>query len=173
MTEASPGTHLVPDAEFATTAAGSMGRWMPSTEARLVDPATGHDSPEGEPGELWIRGPQVMVGYLDDPGATSTTLVEGGWLRTGDIVRRDRTGNFWVVDRLKELIKYKGYQVAPAELESLLLTHPDVRDAAVVGMPHAEGGQAQPVAADSDRLPGDAGRGVGGEEGDEAGGVFG
>lgn len=142
MTEASPGTHSVPDAEFARTPAGSVGRPMPSTEGRLVDPATGQDCAPGQPGELWIRGPQVMSGYLDNPAATAETLVEDGWLRTGDIVRVDDSGNFWVVDRLKELIKYKGYQVAPAELESVLLTHPGVRDAAVVGMPHAEGGEA-------------------------------
>lgn len=142
MTEASPGTHLVPDADFATTPAGSVGRLVPSTEARLVDPVTGKDCVAGEPGELWVRGPQVMAGYLNEPTATEETLVEDGWLRTGDIVRVDASGNFWVVDRLKELIKYKGYQVAPAELESVLLAHPDVLDAAVVGIPHAEGGEA-------------------------------
>jgi len=141
MTEASPGTHQVAEADFATTPAGSVGRLLPATEARLVDPATGEDSAPGEPGELWVRGPQVMAGYLDDPGATAQTLVEG-WLRTGDIARVDDDGVFWIVDRLKELIKYKGYQVPPAELEALLLTHPDVLDAAVVGVPHAEGGEA-------------------------------
>jgi len=141
MTEASPGTHQVAEDDFATTPAGSVGRLLPATEARLVDPATGEDSAPGEPGELWVRGPQVMAGYLDDPGATAQTLVEG-WLRTGDIARVDDDGVFWIVDRLKELIKYKGYQVPPAELEALLLTHPDVLDAAVVGVPHAEGGEA-------------------------------
>lgn len=142
MTEASPGTHFVPDAEVSAIPAGSVGKLMPSTEARLVDAVTGRDSAPGEPGELWVRGPQVMAGYLDNPAATADTLVEGGWLRTGDIVRIDEAGNFWVVDRLKELIKYKGYQVAPAELEALLLTRPDILDAAVVGMPHPEGGEA-------------------------------
>jgi acyl-CoA synthetase (AMP-forming)/AMP-acid ligase II len=83
-----------------------------------------------------------MAGYLHNPAATAETVVDDGWLRTGDIVRVDENGVFWVVDRLKELIKYKGYQVAPAELESVLLTHPDVLDAAVVGVPHAEGGEA-------------------------------
>jgi acyl-coenzyme A synthetase/AMP-(fatty) acid ligase len=83
-----------------------------------------------------------MAGYLDDPEATAATIVQDGWLRTGDIVRIDETGVFWVVDRLKELIKYKGYQVAPAELEAVLLTHPDVLDVAVVGVPHPEGGEA-------------------------------
>jgi acyl-CoA synthetase (AMP-forming)/AMP-acid ligase II len=102
-----------------------------------VDPATGEDAAEGE---LWVRGPQVMPGYLDDPEATAATVVDG-WLRTGDVARVDG-GIYRIVDRLKELIKYKGYQVAPAELEALLLTHPDVLDVAVVGVPHAEGGEA-------------------------------
>jgi acyl-CoA synthetase (AMP-forming)/AMP-acid ligase II len=108
----------------------------------VVDPATLRDVAEGEPGELWVRGPQVMAGYLDDPAATAATLLEDGWLRTGDIVRVDGSGCFWVIDRLKEMIKYKGYQVAPAELEALLLTHPGIRDAAVVGIPDQEGGEA-------------------------------
>ncbi|GAA1170299.1 AMP-binding protein [Pseudonocardia alaniniphila] len=142
MTEASPTTNMVPDAEFATIPAGSVGRLVPSTEARVVDPETGADVATGEPGEMWVRGPQVMAGYLDDPGATAATVVEGGWLRTGDLVRIDDAGLYWVVDRLKELIKYKGFQVAPAELEALLLTHPDVLDVAVIGVPHREGGEA-------------------------------
>ncbi|WP_020659257.1 AMP-binding protein [Amycolatopsis benzoatilytica] len=142
MTEASPGTNFVPDEEFPTTPAGSVGRLVPNTEARLVDPATGEDSAPGQPGELWVSGPQVMRGYLDNPQASAETIVDGKWLRTGDIVRIDEAGHYWVVDRLKELIKYKGYQIAPAELESVLLTHPDVLDAAVVGVPHREGGEA-------------------------------
>ncbi|PRX51030.1 acyl-CoA synthetase (AMP-forming)/AMP-acid ligase II [Prauserella shujinwangii] len=142
MTEASPGTHQVFDADFPDTPAGSVGRLSPNTEARLVRPGTGEDVEPGEAGELLIRGPQVMLGYLDNPEATAATLTDDGWLHTGDLVRVDDEGRFWVVDRLKELIKYKGYQVAPAELESVLLTHPSVRDAAVVGVPHAEGGEA-------------------------------
>ncbi|MCS7479876.1 AMP-binding protein [Umezawaea endophytica] len=138
MTEASPGITLVPEDGFTEVPAGSVGTLLPSTEVRLVDPATGEDSEEGE---LWARGPQVMAGYLDNPEATAATVVEGGWLRTGDVARID--GDFYlIVDRLKELIKYKGYQVAPAELEALLLTHPDVLDVAVVGVPHDEGGEA-------------------------------
>ncbi len=137
MTEASPGITLVPEDGFAEMPAGSVGLLLPSTEARLVDPATGEDAAQGE---LWVRGPQVMAGYLDNPTATAETVVDG-WLRTGDIARVD-DGVFRIVDRLKELIKYKGYQVAPAELEALLLTHPDVLDAAVIGVPHAEGGEA-------------------------------
>ncbi|SHN34707.1 AMP-binding protein [Cryptosporangium aurantiacum] len=140
MTEASPGLTFVADEEVGVLSSGCVGRLVPNTEARLVDPATGEDS-ESE-GEMWARGPQVMAGYLGNPTATAETLVEDGWLRTGDILRVDADGVWWVVDRLKELIKYKGYQVAPAELEALLLTHPDVEDAAVIGVPHAEGGEA-------------------------------
>ena len=140
MTEASPGIHFLADEEVGVVSAGSVGRLIPNTEARLVDPATGRDDESS--GELWVRGPQVMAGYLGNPTATAETIVEDGWLRTGDILRLDANGVWWVVDRLKELIKYKGYQVAPAELEALLLTHPAVLDAAVIGVPHAEGGEA-------------------------------
>ncbi|MBL7502224.1 AMP-binding protein [Frankia sp. CNm7] len=142
LTEAGPGTHQTPDAEFATTPAGSVGRLLANTQARVVDPETLQDVPAGERGELWVRGPQIMAGYLGDPAATAAVLLDDGWLRTGDLVRVDESGCFWVVDRLKEMIKYKGYQVAPAELEALLLTHPQVRDAAVVGVPDPEGGEA-------------------------------
>ena len=140
MTEASPGIHFIADEEVGVVSAGSVGRLIPNTEARLVDPVTGLD--DDHEGELWARGPQVMAGYLGNPAATAETIVEDGWLRTGDILRVDSDGIWWVVDRLKELIKYKGYQVAPAELEALLLTHPAVLDAAVIGVPHVEGGEA-------------------------------
>jgi acyl-CoA synthetase (AMP-forming)/AMP-acid ligase II len=83
-------------------------------------------------GELYVRGPQVMRGYLNDPDKTAVTLDGEGWLRTGDIVYADEHANFYVVDRTKELIKYKGYSVAPAELEAVLLSHPQVADAAVI-----------------------------------------
>jgi acyl-CoA synthetase (AMP-forming)/AMP-acid ligase II len=138
MTETSPGVTWVPD-DDASCPAGSVGYLVPGTEARIVDPATGADT--SAEGELWVRGPQVMAGYLTDPAATQATIVEDGWLRTGDIVRVDDAGAWWVVDRLKELIKYKGYQVAPAELEALLLGHPAIADAAVVGIPDPEAGQ--------------------------------
>jgi acyl-CoA synthetase (AMP-forming)/AMP-acid ligase II len=141
MTEASPGTHFVYDEDFPTTPPGSVGKLLPGTEARLVDPATGEDVAAGEAGELLVRGPQVMVGYLDNPEATADTVTDG-WLHTGDIARVDENGDYYVVDRLKELIKYKGFQVAPAELEALLLTHPDVLDAAVIAMPDPTAGEA-------------------------------
>lgn len=141
MTEASPGTHQVFDEDFARLAPGNVGRLAPSTQARLVEPGTDVDVEPGETGELLIRGPQVMAGYLNNPKATGEAITDG-WLHTGDLVRVDDQGVFWIVDRLKELIKYKGYQVAPAELEAVLLTHPDVLDAAVIGIPHDEGGEA-------------------------------
>ena len=115
---------------------------MAGTEARVVDPATGVDVPPGTAGEIWVRGPQVMQGYLGHPQATAATLVDGEWLRTGDLGRADDEGRFWIVDRVKELIKYKGYQVAPAELEAVLLAHPDVVDAAVIGVAHPTAGEA-------------------------------
>jgi acyl-CoA synthetase (AMP-forming)/AMP-acid ligase II len=124
---------------------GSVGRLVPNTEARVVDPASGADLGPGRTGELWIRGPQVMRGYRDRPDATAQTVDAGGWLHTGDLCYLDEDGYVYVVDRLKELIKYKGYQVAPAELEHLLLTHPAVADAAVVPRPDPEAGEV-PVA---------------------------
>jgi acyl-CoA synthetase (AMP-forming)/AMP-acid ligase II len=139
MTEASPGVTWVPDDGTVECRPGTVGVLVAGTEARIVDPATGEDT-DG-PGELWVRGPQVMAGYLDDPHATAATLVEDGWLRTGDIVTVDNDGVWSVVDRLKELIKYKGYQVPPAELEALLLQHPAVSDVAVIGLPDVAAGE--------------------------------
>jgi acyl-CoA synthetase (AMP-forming)/AMP-acid ligase II len=140
MTEAAPGTHFTPDDRWTSVPTGSVGWLIAGTEGRIV-PIPEGTGPVGT-GELWVRGPQVMAGYLDDPGATAATIDAQGWLRTGDVVRVDGDGCFFVVDRVKELIKYNGFQVAPAELEGLLVTHPAVRDAAVVGVPHPTGGQA-------------------------------
>jgi acyl-CoA synthetase (AMP-forming)/AMP-acid ligase II len=114
---------------------------LPDTEARIVDPASGQDLGTGEPGELWVRGPQVMRGYLNAELATAAVLDLDGWLRTGDLCRMDRDGYLFVVDRVKELIKYKGYQVAPAELEAVLLAHPQVADVAVIRSPDQEAGE--------------------------------
>jgi acyl-CoA synthetase (AMP-forming)/AMP-acid ligase II len=124
---------------------GSAGRLLPGTEARIVDPVGGGDLGPGRTGELWLRGPQVMRGYRNRPEATAATLAPGGWLRTGDLCYLDADGYLFVVDRLKELIKYKGYQVAPAELEALLCAHPAVADAAVVPRPDPVAGEL-PVA---------------------------
>jgi acyl-CoA synthetase (AMP-forming)/AMP-acid ligase II len=124
---------------------GSAGRVAPSTELRLVDPVTGHDAEPGERGELWARGPQVMAGYLGRPEAAAQILDPQGWLRTGDLGYVDVNGNVFVIDRLKELIKVNAFQVAPAELEALLVSHPQVADAAVIPRPDPRTGEV-PVA---------------------------
>jgi acyl-CoA synthetase (AMP-forming)/AMP-acid ligase II len=142
MTELSPVSHKSRLARVDETPPGSVGALVPNTEARLVDPETEEDVSEGEQGEIWVRGPQVMKGYLNNPAATAETLVEDDWLRTGDIARIDENGFTFIVDRLKELIKYKGYQVPPAELEAVLVSHPKVKDAGVIGVPMDDGGEA-------------------------------
>jgi acyl-CoA synthetase (AMP-forming)/AMP-acid ligase II len=140
MTEMSPVTHLVPP--FGTVdKPGSIGPPVPGTECRLVDPDTGQDAGPGEPGELWMRGPHVMRGYLNNPEATAAMIDADGWLHSGDVAVVDEDGWFEIVDRVKELIKYKGFQVAPAELEAILITHPQVADCAVIGVPDEEAGE--------------------------------
>jgi 4-coumarate--CoA ligase len=138
MTEMSPVSHLVP---FEAPQPGAVGPALPNTAFRIVDPETGGDRASGEEGELWVRGPQVMKGYHNNPAATAATLVADGWLRTGDLAVVDTDGRVCVRDRLKELIKVKGFQVAPAELEEVLLEHPGIADAAVIGVPDEETGE--------------------------------
>jgi acyl-CoA synthetase (AMP-forming)/AMP-acid ligase II len=138
MTEASPVTHVRPVEDQGHP--GSIGPVLPNTESRVVGPE-GADLPDGSDGEIWVRGPQVMRGYLHNPEATAATVDDDGWLHTGDIGHVDGDGFFYVVDRLKELIKYKGYQVPPAELEAILVTHPAVADAAVTPHPDEEAGE--------------------------------
>ncbi|KAJ8762221.1 hypothetical protein K2173_007377 [Erythroxylum novogranatense] len=120
---------------------GTAGLLTGSLEAKIVDPETGKALPVNTTGELWLRGPYIMKGYFGNVEATSSTLDSEGWLRTGDLCYIDDDGFIFVVDRLKELIKYKGYQVPPAELEALLLSHPDISDAAVIPFPDKEVGQ--------------------------------
>jgi acyl-CoA synthetase (AMP-forming)/AMP-acid ligase II len=115
------------------TRPGASGQLLPGTQARVVDPATQADARRGEPGEIWFRGPQAFKGYLNQPEATAATITADGWVRTGDIGRIDEDGYLYLTDRLKELIKVKGFQVPPAELEALLCTHPQVADAGVIG----------------------------------------
>ena len=139
MTETSPVTHFTPkDGVNKPTAVGPAA---PSTVFRVVDVATGEDAPSGGLGEVWVRGPQVMKGYLHNPDATREMIDGDGWLHTGDIGRADEDGYLYVVDRVKELIKYKGYQVAPAELEAVVQSHPAVADAAVIPSPDTEAGE--------------------------------
>jgi acyl-CoA synthetase (AMP-forming)/AMP-acid ligase II len=117
-----------------------VGTLLPNEFCKLIDPATGDEITEVGadgvtlPGELWVKGPNVMLGYLNNPQATAETLDADGFLHTGDIAVYHEGGYFSIVDRVKELIKYKGYQIAPAELEALLLRHPKVMDAAVIGI---------------------------------------
>jgi len=138
MSEASPVTHMTPVG--APPNPGSIGPLVPGTEARIVDVATGDEVEPGSPGELLVRGPQVMKGYLNNEAATSNTIVDG-WLHTGDVAAVGGDGWFTIVDRIKELIKVKGYPVAPAELEAVLLTHPAVADACVIGVPDPDAGE--------------------------------
>ncbi|HEY6190404.1 MAG TPA: 4-coumarate--CoA ligase family protein [Pyrinomonadaceae bacterium] len=140
MTETSPCTHLTP-LEQIERKPGSVGICLPNTECKLVNPDDGAVQGLRGKGEIWIRGPQVMKGYLNRPEATAQTIDEEGWLHTGDIAYADEDGHFYIVDRLKELIKYKGFQVAPAELEAVLVTHPCVADAAVIPSPDEEAGE--------------------------------
>jgi 4-coumarate--CoA ligase len=138
MTELSPVSHCTVEGDFR---AGTSGVTVSNTETRIVDPETGDDQPIGERGELWVRGPQVMKGYLNNPTATALTIDEDGWLHSGDVSIIDEFGHMTVVDRIKELIKYKGFQVPPAELEALLVTHPKILDVAVIGVPDDEAGE--------------------------------
>ena len=144
MTELSPVSHAMP-ADRDDIPVSSVGTMLPNQHCRLVDPDTGEEITEvgptgrSRPGELWVKGPNVMLGYLDAPEATALTVDAEGYLHTGDVATYDRAGYFTIVDRVKELIKYKGYQIAPAELEALLLSHPLVMDAAVIGVQDADG----------------------------------
>ncbi len=140
LTETSPATHIRSD-DPAKRKPGTVGAPLPNTECRIVDTATGQDLGSGKDGEVLVRGPQVMKGYLNNPEATAATIDPDGWLHTGDIGHVDEDGWLTIVDRLKELIKYKGFQVAPAELEAVLCTHPCVGDAAVIPMLDQECGE--------------------------------
>ena len=139
MTELGGATHVVPDTGGGP--ASSIGPLLPGVQARVIDCASGLDVGPGEPGEMLIRTPAAMRGYLDNPEATAATVDADGWLHTGDVVVADREGWFQIVDRVKELIKYKGSQVAPAALEAILLAHPAVADAAVIGRPDEQAGE--------------------------------
>nr|AAD34542.1 luciferase [Phrixothrix vivianii] len=120
---------------------GSTGRPLPYIKAKVLDNATGKALGPGERGEICFQSEMIMKGYYNNPEATIDTIDKDGWLHSGDIGYYDEDGNFFIVDRLKELIKYKGYQVAPAELENLLLQHPSIADAGVTGVPDEFGGQ--------------------------------
>jgi acyl-CoA synthetase (AMP-forming)/AMP-acid ligase II len=141
ITEASTLVAVSPLADPSLVRPGSVGLLVGGTEAKVVDPRSGAALPAGEDGELWVRGPQLMAGYRDDPEATAATIDADGWLHTGDLGHIDKDGSIFLVDRLKELIKVRGFQVAPAELEAVLVTHPAVVDAAVIGVPDERDGE--------------------------------
>jgi 4-coumarate--CoA ligase len=143
MSEMSPVSHAIPF-DRDDIALDSVGPSIANMECKLVDPGTGEEvaypaDGVSEPGELWCKGPNIMAGYLGNDEATAETLDGDGYLHTGDIATVDSEGVVTIVDRMKELIKYKGYQVPPAELEALLLTHPQIADAAVIGVLDDEG----------------------------------
>jgi acyl-CoA synthetase (AMP-forming)/AMP-acid ligase II len=139
LTETAGASHVAPD--DGPDRPDSIGPALAGVECRVVDAESGADVPAQTPGELLVRSPMVMTGYLGNPVATAATVDAGGWLHTGDIVTADEDGWFRVTDRVKELIKYKGMSVAPAELEGLLLRHPCVADAAVVRSPDEQAGE--------------------------------
>lgn len=156
MTELSPVSHCTPldggrRLIGSVAPIGAAGWTAANSHSKLVDPATGDEigvpaKGLSDTGELWFKGPNVMAGYLGNEAATKETIDDDGWLHTGDLAKVDSTGCVYVVDRLKELIKYKGYQVPPAELEALLLTHPAIADAAVIGARDPESGEEVPKA---------------------------
>ena len=140
LTETSPVTHTT-RTRGGPIKIGGIGPPVPNTEARVVDVTTGAELGPEEEGEICVRGPQVMKGYLNRPEATAAMVDADGWLHTGDVGFADEDGCFFIVDRLKELIKYKGMQIAPAELEAVLLSHPPVADAAVIPIADDECGE--------------------------------
>lgn len=132
LSETSPTTHTQPWHEWADTI-GSVGKMLPNQIAKYMSPEE-KEVPVGETGELWIKGPNVFQGYLNNPEGTKNAITDDGYFKTGDVGHQDTNGNFYITDRVKELIKYKGFQVPPAELEGLLASHPDIVDVAVIGV---------------------------------------
>ena len=140
MTELSPVSHANP--LMGVSKKGSVGIPLPNTNAQIVDLETGEVIPIGSEatGELWVSGPQVMKGYWNKPEETAQTITPDGWLRTGDIARTDSDGYFYIVDRLKDMIIVSGLKVLPRDVEEVLYMHPQIREAAVVGIPNATRG---------------------------------
>ena len=138
LTEASP---VVTSGVGVNAKAGSIGVPLPGVHVRLVDPE-GEDVLIGDPGELWVKGPNVFAGYWQDEAATAAVITDDGWLRTGDVAVVDDDGQLFIVDRAKDLIIVSGFNVYPAEVEEVLLEHPGVEAAAVVGVDHPHTGEA-------------------------------
>jgi long-chain acyl-CoA synthetase len=138
LTEASP---VVTSGVGRQAPDGSIGLPLPGVLVRLID-RFGEDALVGDPGEVWVKGPNVFAGYWDDPEATRAALTDDGWLRTGDLAVVDDDGFLWLVDRTKDLIIVSGFNVVPAEVEAVLMGHPDVSEAAVVSVPDSHSGEA-------------------------------
>jgi acyl-CoA synthetase (AMP-forming)/AMP-acid ligase II len=132
LSETSPTTHTQPW-ETWRTHIGSVGRLLPNQTAKYMSPEE-TEVPAGQTGELWLKGPNIFLGYLNNPAGTKNALTADGYFKTGDVGHQDADGNFYITDRVKELIKYKGFQVPPAELEGILASHPDIDDVAVIGV---------------------------------------
>lgn len=132
LSETSPAVHIQPW-ETWQTKVGSVGRLLPNQTTKYVN-EEGKEMAAGETGELWIKGPNIFMGYLNNEAGTKNALTEDGYFKTGDVGYQDKEGNFYITDRVKELIKYKGFQVPPAELEGILIGHEDIDDVAVIGI---------------------------------------
>ncbi|KAF7591795.1 hypothetical protein BBP40_001121 [Aspergillus hancockii] len=149
LSETSPTTHTQPWEEWRTSI-GSVGKLLPNMEAKYMTmPEDGSEPREvsvGEVGELYMKGPNIFQGYHNNPSATADCLSPDGWFRTGDVGYQDKNGNFYITDRVKELIKYKGFQVAPAELEGILVDHEAIDDVAVIGIESEAHGTEVPLA---------------------------
>ncbi|RAH86406.1 acetyl-CoA synthetase-like protein [Aspergillus japonicus CBS 114.51] len=149
LSETSPTTHTQPWEEWRTSI-GAVGKLLPNLEAKYMtmpeDGSEPQEVPAGAVGELYMRGPNVFLGYHNNPAATADCLSADGWFRTGDVGYQDRKGNFYITDRVKELIKYKGFQVAPAELEGILVDNEAVDDVAVIGVESEAHGSEVPLA---------------------------
>ncbi|XP_031571386.1 4-coumarate--CoA ligase 1-like isoform X2 [Actinia tenebrosa] len=138
MTETSPSC-ICPRVDFYKP--GSVGVLLPNLQAKVIDLENGSNNGSRQIGEICVKGPVVMKGYLNNPQATKKAIDSDGWLHTGDIGYYDDDEHFFIVDRIKDVIKFKGFQVAPAEIEAILLTHPKIKDAAVIGVPNEEAGE--------------------------------